>query len=103
MNTDVFNNIKHEVANIVQDSCDNFGVLVFKTTRESFLDLVGVLKDKFKYDLFLDVTAVDYPEREYRFEVVYHFYSTVLKNRVRIKISVKESDPVVPTLRNLYA
>jgi NADH-quinone oxidoreductase subunit C len=55
------------------------------------------LKDEFGFDLFLDVTAVDWPERQPRFDVVYHFYSTRDFVRVRLKTRVPESDPTVAT------
>jgi len=54
------------------------------------------------YDLLLDITAVDWPQRKPRFEVVYHFYSTRLHVRVRVKTAVDESDPSVDTLTRLY-
>jgi NADH:ubiquinone oxidoreductase subunit C len=34
------------------------------------------LKAEFGFDMLLDVTAIDWPQREPRFEVVWHFYST---------------------------
>lgn len=60
------------------------------------------LKAKHAFDVFLDVTAVDWPDDALRFEVVHHFYSTTHKVRVRIKSRVSEAEPNVPTLRPLY-
>ena len=54
------------------------------------------------FDLLLDVTAVDWPSREPRFDVVYHFYSTVHLARVRLKTRVPEADPSVDSLVSLY-
>lgn len=54
------------------------------------------------YDLLLDITAVDWPQRKPRFDVVYHFYSTRLHVRVRVKTAVDESDPSVDTLTRMY-
>ena len=41
-----------------------------------------------------DVTAVDWPGRERRFDVVYHFLSPKQNQRVRVKIEVDETTPV---------
>lgn len=60
------------------------------------------LKQQHAFDVFLDVTAVDWPDDVLRFEVVHHFYSTTHKVRVRIKSRVSEAEPNVPTLRPLY-
>ena len=65
------------------------------------LETVRNLKGE-AFDLLLDVTAVDWPGAELRFEVVYHFYSTSTFRRVRVKTRVPESQPVVDSLVSLY-
>jgi len=47
-----------------------------------------------QYRTIIDMCAVDYPERENRFEVVYNFLSTRYNNRIRVKTSVSEITPV---------
>jgi NADH-quinone oxidoreductase subunit C len=42
----------------------------------------------------IDVTAVDWPGRERRFDVVYHLLSPTRNARIRIKIEVGENEPV---------
>ncbi len=54
------------------------------------------------FDLLIDVTAVDWPERTPRFDVVYHFYSTVTFKRVRVKTRVDAADPTIDSLVPLY-
>ena len=54
------------------------------------------------FDLLLDVTAVDWPAREPRFDVVWHFYSTRTFRRVRVKTRVGAADPTVDSLCVLY-
>jgi NADH-quinone oxidoreductase subunit C len=49
----------------------------------------------------IDITAVDWPGREQRFDVVYHFLSPRLNQRVRVKIAADEATPV-PSLVNLF-
>jgi NADH-quinone oxidoreductase subunit C len=67
------------------------------------LATVRRLRDEGGFDLFLDVTAVDWPGQAPRFEVVYHFLSTTQRQRLRLKVRVSEADPSVPTLTGLYA
>ena len=43
---------------------------------------------------FIDVTAVDWPQRERRFDVVYHLLSPTKNQRVRVKIEVDEATSV---------
>jgi NADH-quinone oxidoreductase subunit C len=42
----------------------------------------------------VDVTAVDYPSREQRFDVVYHLLSPRLNQRIRVKVTTDEETPV---------
>jgi NADH-quinone oxidoreductase subunit C len=78
------------------------GLLAVQLPRESLLDTVKLLKEAFGFDLFLDVTAVDWPDRDPRFDVAYHFYSTQDHVRVRLKMKVPEADPVVDSLVPFY-
>src|ERR1700704_6652905 len=50
---------------------------------------------------FIDITAVDWPGRERRFDVVYHFLSPKQNLRVRVKVEVGENAPV-PSIIDVY-
>jgi NADH-quinone oxidoreductase subunit C len=78
------------------------GMLVVVVSPAELLPAARRLKAEFLFDLFLDVTAVDWPERTPRFDVVYHFYSTTHRIRVRLKTRVPEAEPVVDSLVSLY-
>jgi NADH-quinone oxidoreductase subunit C len=78
------------------------GILVLVLAPGAVTDAVKALRDEFGFDIFLDVTAVDWPGRSPRFDVVWHFYSTKNKVRVRVKAGVPEADPVAPSLTALY-
>jgi NADH-quinone oxidoreductase subunit C len=47
-----------------------------------------------QFSCFIDVTAVDWPQREKRFDVVYHFMSPRLNQRVRVMVETDETTPV---------
>jgi NADH-quinone oxidoreductase subunit C len=78
------------------------GTLVVHLPSSRLLEAVQALKHEFQFDLFLDVTAVDWLPRQPRFEVVYHFYSTQRFVRVRLKTTVTESEPAIDSLVPLY-
>ncbi len=78
------------------------GVLVLQLEPAALLPVVTRLKLEFAFDLFLDVTAIDWPDAPLRFEVVHHFYSTTHKVRVRLKTRVSADDPTVDTLKALF-
>jgi len=78
------------------------GILVLEVGSESLRPVVHHLKEAFGFDMLLDLTGVDWPQRRPRFDVVYHFYTTHRHVRVRLKTRVGEADPVVDTLVGLY-
>ena len=75
---------------------------VLQLARDDLLRVVQRLRDEFAFDLLLDVTAVDWPQRTPRFDVVYHFYSTRHRDRVRVKTVVDFTEPVIDSLVALY-
>ena len=54
-----------------------------------------------QFDQLIDICGVDYPEREQRFEVVYHLLSLRRNNRLRVKVCTDENTPV-PSIVGLY-
>ena len=47
-----------------------------------------------QYKVLIDICGVDYPERNARFEVVYHLLSIKYNSRIRVKVAVDELTPV---------
>jgi NADH-quinone oxidoreductase subunit C len=54
------------------------------------------------YNMLTDETAVDYPKREKRFEIIYHLYSFKRNDRLRLKVMVGESE-TVPSVASIWA
>ena len=48
----------------------------------------------FAFDQLIDITAIDYPEKPKRFEVVYLLLSTITNQRLTVKIYVSEGELV---------
>jgi NADH-quinone oxidoreductase subunit C len=98
----VFEQVREHLAGVTQEATVAHGVLALLVEPAHLLGVVRALKDSFAFDMFLDVTAVDWPQREPRFDVVWHFYSTRHFVRVRVKTRVPLADPTVDTLVTLY-
>jgi NADH-quinone oxidoreductase subunit C len=54
-----------------------------------------------RFSTLIDITAVDYPERPARFDVVYHFLSMYQNARIRVKVAVREED-FVPSIIDIH-
>ena len=94
--------IEREAAAAGGATAISLGTTVITLSSDSVLALVRRLKAELEFDLLVDVTAVDWPQRTPRFDVVYHFYSTKHFGRVRLKTMVGETSPVVDSLNSLY-
>ena len=91
----IFETLQQDLVPASGTAALSHGILVFMLTPQELLPTAQRLKTEFGFDLFLDVTAVDWLGQQPRFEVVHHFYSTTHKVRVRVKTRVGEADPTV--------
>jgi NADH-quinone oxidoreductase subunit C len=71
-------------------------------------DIARFLRDEPRADMsmLVDLTAVDFPDRSPRFEVVAHFYSLSKGHRLRLKARVGDSDggnAEIDTLSDIWA
>lgn len=98
----IYDKIQQDLVGHFKTASDSFGMLVLDVALDSFAPLVRRLNDEFGFDLLLDVTAIDYPERENRFEIVYHLFASKHKKRIRIKAPVSEQEARVPTVTHLF-
>ena len=53
------------------------------------------------FSTLIDITAIDWPEREHRFDVVYHLLSMYQNHRVRVKCPVTEGE-LVPSITDIH-
>ena len=102
MAANVLDTIRQELVPASGPASLSHGILVLVLAPAELLPAVQRLKGEFAFDIFLDVTAVDWIGQLPRFEVVYHFYSTMHRVRVRLKTRVGEADPGVDSLVPLY-
>ena len=71
--------------------------LTLNCKKSGILTVLKFLRDdkKCQFRILLDVCGVDYPEREARFDVVYHMLSVQLNQRVRVKVKCADGDAVL--------
>jgi NADH-quinone oxidoreductase subunit C len=70
------------------------GELTLTVAKGRLLEILRFLRDEpaLRFDLLSDVTSIDWPEREERFDVVYHLTSTATTQFVVIKTRVKDGE-----------
>ena len=84
----------HEVA---------FGELTVRALARDIVKVITFLRDdpRCQFICIIDITAVDWPNREPRFDVVYHLLSPKLNQRIRVKAETDEATQV-PSITGVF-
>jgi NADH-quinone oxidoreductase subunit C len=74
----------------------SFGELTLHAEAANIVDILTFLRDdaECRFVCFIDICGADYPEREKRFDVVYHLLSPYKNQRVRVKVQTDEEGTV---------
>ena len=77
--------------------------IVISSATTSLLRLIQFLKEdqNCKFNILIDICGVDYPEKDKRFEIVYHFLSLSVNRRIRVKLMTNE-ETKVPSIVDLF-
>ncbi|MEE1613143.1 NADH-quinone oxidoreductase subunit C [Microvirga sp. CF3016] len=80
-----------------------FDELTIVARREDIVGVATFLRDdpQCRFVCFIDLCGADYPAREKRFDVVYHFLAPHHNRRIRVKVETDEVTPV-PSLVGLW-
>jgi NADH-quinone oxidoreductase subunit C len=79
------------------------GELTVEVGRDDVPELIQFLRDDplCRFGCLIDICGVDYPEREQRFDVVYHLLSPWLNHRIRVRTKTDAASPV-PSIISLF-
>ena len=83
-------NIKHNQINICIEDNNLIEVMIFLKTHSTT-----------KFKQLIDITAVDYPERDKRFKMVYLLLSHEKNSRIKIEFDIKESE-ILSSLTSIF-
>jgi NADH-quinone oxidoreductase subunit C len=80
-----------------------FGELTVVAPTHRIIDALTYLRDAAdtQFQQLIDSCGADYPQREKRFDVVYHLLSMTKNRRIRVKVETDEDTPV-PSVVSVY-
>lgn len=80
-----------------------FGELTLTIAPAQLTAFITFLRDDplCKFNSLVDITAVDTPESDPRFTLVYHFLSMYQNHRIRVKLAVSEAD-LTPSIHTIH-
>lgn len=90
----------HAIERVVVDR----GELTLHIKREYLVEVALVLRDKLRFEMCMGVSGVHYPEDAGReLHAVYPLLSLTNNRRIRLEVSVPDSDPHLPSLVEVWA
>src|SRR3972149_99746 len=92
-NSELVESLRESFRDVSIGAWSYLGQHYFVVPLESLLPVALYLKSECAFDMLTDLTAVDYPRREKRFEVIYQLYSFPENERLRLKVSLGEGGP----------
>ena len=96
--------LKSSMENAVVSVTQDRGQLIVTCKKDEIVKLLTYLRDdpSCLFKVLLDVCGVDYPDREKRFEIVYHLQSLRLNQRIRVKVLCGETD-IIPSVTAVFS
>ena len=82
------------------------GIMTFNTNRETIHELIKYLRDdeELQISFLTTMCGIHFPEqKDQELCMMYQLHSLRHNYRIRIKVYMPESDPVMPTMTDLYA
>ena len=100
---DLEKKINSELATKVKNTKINHNYICINIENENLLEVVLFLKNnnETKFRQLIDITAVDYPDNEKRFKLVYLFLSHEFNSRIIVDFFVNENE-VVTSLTSVF-
>jgi NADH-quinone oxidoreductase subunit C len=101
---ELLDEIAPTLGNVLIESRILRGELTLRVQTGAIARVLTYLRDEpnCQFKLLVDLCGVDYPEREERFEVVYHLLSPRQNQRIRVKVRTDETTPV-PSVTGVFS
>jgi NADH-quinone oxidoreductase subunit C len=95
--------IAASMTNAIESQSLRLGELTLSACADQIAAVLTFLRDdpRCRFTTLIDICGADYPEREKRFDVVYHLLSMQLNQRIRIKIETNETT-AVPSVSGVF-
>jgi NADH-quinone oxidoreductase subunit C len=103
-NKSLFQRLQERFGEIVGFPEEPYGLLTIQTQKEDIIEVLEFLKkdEELQFIYLTDITAVHYPDKDLAYTVVYHLHSFVNNLRLRIKVSVSDVQPSIPSATVLW-
>ncbi len=94
--TSLQNNLNDTLRDSVLSIKEEHGHIIFNIIPSAIVEVVTYLRSKkgFSFTTLIDITAIDFPAKEKRFQLIYHFLSMTENKRCKITMAVSDKEAV---------
>ena len=102
LDNDLVKRYKEKFGEAIREAWIDRKQAILVIARERLVEIAAYSRDDEKFDWLSDLTAVDWPKREQRFDVVLNLYSFEKNERLRLKVRAS-ADERVPSVQGVWA
>jgi NADH-quinone oxidoreductase subunit C len=102
LDNDLVQRYKERFGNAIREAWIDRKQAILVVAREKLVEVAVYSRDEEKFDWLSDLTAVDWPKREQRFDVVLNMYSLEKNERLRLKVYASAEERV-PSVQGVWA
>ena len=90
------NNLNDTLRDSVLSIKEEHGHIIFDIIPSAIVEVITYLRSKkgFSFTTLIDITAIDFPAKEKRFQLIYHFLSMTENKRCKITMAVSDQEVV---------
>ena len=90
------NNLNDTLRDSVLSIKEEHGHIIFDIIPSAIVEVITYLRSKkgFSFTTLIDITAIDFPAKEKRFQLIYHFLSMTENKRCKITMAVSDQEMV---------
>ena len=90
------NNLNDTLRDSVLSIKEEHGHIIFDIIPSAIVEVISYLRSKkgFSFTTLIDITAIDFPAKEKRFQLIYHFLSMTENKRCKITMAVSDQETV---------
>jgi len=94
LDNELVQRLRAKFGSAVLEAMEDRKQAILTVDRARLIEIALYLRDEEKFDLLASQTAVDWPKREKRFDVVLDLYSFAKNERLRVKVHAADAEEV---------
>ena len=102
LNNELVARLRGKFGAAIADAIEDRKQAIITVERERLGEIALYARDEEKFEMLSDLTAVDWPKREKRFDVVLNLYSFAKNERLRLKVHAGDGQHV-PSMTGVWA